>query len=787
MVTTSNKRLAAHVEAALGEVERLADDYRVGIERLERNTRAGLSADGVRQWFAMFLRVVDLGVQIRRGEIRHRTARQFVHPCMHTTGTKGAIHSGLSIDDANGVYQALEHTPGVSESRLEGYFMRIDALDKDLVGVLDIRLNKCLNSLLGAKSASYHALETTGSDPHQELLLKGARGVEVIRRTCFRPATCACAEDAEPWRDFEIRPETGPTAASFQAAHPHETLSAASSATFISAGSIAATEMPVLSGADDDDVGLSELKRQFGFEPMLASDGEESSMELLKRRRLTESRGHDVSSSLAASAPRRLTPMQIYCRENGVEPKKRLRDLFVVTNGALNLDLSQIGFHSPENLRELLEVVRAADLPIVSLDVTNNFFNSPSFQIFCELLRLPNVVQHVQKLVLRCMALPQRSDFPTLLRILSSSENGGLVQLRELDLSYNTFSEDSVLCLDALLTGLKRLEKLSLESCFTKAPDPEVVEVAVVKDLVRTALATCCNQLKSLNFGSNWMSFPLLNSLFAPESALQELSITQMTFFCFATAGFDASMWDFNFQHLESLTLSETKHSRSDYLPVFLEVLQQSFSSGFIQLKHLDLAIRASPQHNANQQDALPLDVVVTSLLQQIGAYGALQTLRIRMECPISEIAGPHYERVLAELPKIQKLKLSIVALEDSAARNFNEGCDVGLRQLAFADAFRSALGTVREFTLEVKVQEARRAEILSDQLVHELSEAWRALSSQAADAPAGAAQQAATREMTMTKRKIRRTRNSAGRSSAPAQALATFVLVFSMHSTLSE
>lgn len=385
------KRLAAHLEAALAEVERLADDYRVGIERLEGSVRSGLSGGAVRQWFAMvltaafggsfslvpvavltcrlvcvsmdgcgtcvqFLRVVDLGVQIRRGEIRHRTARQFVHPCMHTTGTKGAIHSGvcdvpalvvlclvsiqcvrlrvfvhgnqcflrvavwtagLSIDDANGVYQALEHTPGVSESRLEGYFMRIDALDKDLVGVLDIRVNKCLNSLLSAKSASYHALETTGSDPHQELLLKGTLGVVgVIQRTCFRPTTCVCAEDSEPWRDFVIRPEVDPTAASLQAAvHPQTTLSVAS-ATFLSAGSIAAAEMSALSGTDDDDVGLSELKRQFGFEPLLASDGEESGMELLKRRRLTENPSHGGGSrAFAASAIRRLTPMQIYARK----------------------------------------------------------------------------------------------------------------------------------------------------------------------------------------------------------------------------------------------------------------------------------------------------------------------------------------------------------------------------------------------------------------------------------------------------------------------------------------
>lgn len=464
-------------------------------------------------------------------------------------------------------------------------------------------------------------------------------------------------------------------------------------------------------------------------------------------------------------------------------------------------------------------MVAAADLPIASLDVTNNFFNVQSFQIFCELLRLPNFVQNVQTLTLRCVALPQRSDFPTLLRILSSSENGELVQLRELDLSYNTFSEDSVLCLDSLLTGLKRLEKLSLESCFTKAPDPEVVEVAVVKDLVRAALVTCCDQLKSLNFGSNWMSFPLLNSLFAPESALQELSITQMTFFCFETAGFDASMWDFNFQHLESLTLSETKHSRSDYLPLFLDVLIESFKTGFVQMKHLDLVIGAPRQISNQDQGGMPaLDNTVIDLLQQVGEYGALQSLRIRMENPISEMAVPNYERVItqllargfpecesldlslglplsigalrdlidaAHLPKALKLKLSIVALKPDAFAqsgfgNTSSSTESNQSQLSFADAFRAALGSVQEFALEVKVPKSKRATILSDQFIHELSEAWRALDTQDFSAASATtpAKPKTTREVTMTKRKIRRVRGS-GPPPSPEHDLATFLFVF--------
>lgn len=47
------KRLAAHLEAAFGEIERLADTYRMGIERLESSVRADLSPSAVRQWFQM--------------------------------------------------------------------------------------------------------------------------------------------------------------------------------------------------------------------------------------------------------------------------------------------------------------------------------------------------------------------------------------------------------------------------------------------------------------------------------------------------------------------------------------------------------------------------------------------------------------------------------------------------------------------------------------------------------------------------------------------------------------
>lgn len=204
------------------------------------------------------------------------------------------------------------------ESRLEVLFMRMDALDKDRVGVLDIRLNACLNKLLGVKSAAYYALEVNGSDPHQELLVKkGAHAIEEIRRTCFRPATCVCDEDAAPWTEFFIPVETPPVAQPHVielSDSPTQNVPRGNHQTFISAASTTfLLDNVALTTTAGDEVGLSELKRQFGFEPQLDSDGDDN-LELLKRRRLLGKREQE-NSNPAVSAVRRLTPMQIYARK----------------------------------------------------------------------------------------------------------------------------------------------------------------------------------------------------------------------------------------------------------------------------------------------------------------------------------------------------------------------------------------------------------------------------------------------------------------------------------------
>lgn len=227
--------------------------------------------------------------------------------------------SGLSIDDANAIYQVLENSTGVRERHLEMLFVRMDALDNDRVGVLDIRLNACLSKLLSMKSGFYYGLEVSGSDPHQELLVKGNQTIEDTRRTCFSPSTCTCKIDAEPWKDFSIQAE--PYQPHGDAPTPSQSHTGSTSHAVAAGASPTLLQSISLNDAADEDVGISELKRQLGFEPQMDSDGENSdNVELSKRRRLA-GRGRDPTSSgegghpAASTATHRLTPMQIYMRK----------------------------------------------------------------------------------------------------------------------------------------------------------------------------------------------------------------------------------------------------------------------------------------------------------------------------------------------------------------------------------------------------------------------------------------------------------------------------------------
>ncbi|KAG7394701.1 hypothetical protein PHYBOEH_004796 [Phytophthora boehmeriae] len=313
------QRLATQLEASFVEIERLKPVYCYAIDQLETHAVPNLSAQSAGKWFELYLRVEDLGVQIRRGEIRHRTQQKFTYPCRHNTGTKGAVHSGLSIDDANAIYQLMETRELAKESRLTKWFMRIDGLDRDDVGQLDKRLSSCLDHFLGLRSAYYGRLEKSGKDPHEELFVLGETGadsaqkIQVLVKTsrqCSGPKRCTCKDDAEPWNDFSLKP-----------GDPH-------------------TQPRSLNGVDSSsepaqkkDVGVLDIKRQFGFEDngdkgtdaaSLARDAAELALRRKPRRVATSSGG---GVWLPTSAKNLYNKK---CEENGTKPKPHIHTVLTV-------------------------------------------------------------------------------------------------------------------------------------------------------------------------------------------------------------------------------------------------------------------------------------------------------------------------------------------------------------------------------------------------------------------------------------------------------------------------
>uniref|UniRef100_H3HBI7 Uncharacterized protein n=1 Tax=Phytophthora ramorum TaxID=164328 RepID=H3HBI7_PHYRM len=296
------QRLSGHLKAAFAEIERLKVEYRHAINQLEKFTLTNLSPQSAAQWFEMYLRVVDVGVQIRRGEIRHRTVQRFTYMCMHKTGTKGAVHSGLSIDDGNAIFQLMESRKLVKESLLDDWFMKMD----------------------GRTSMFYDRLEVTGEDPHEEMLVLGGPAPILAKVT---------RTDA--------------------------------------AGS-----------AQADDVGIMDIKRQMGFQELSREQQNEDTAalardaaELARRRRPQKQYGTVGSGIRVPSSARSI--YQKKCEENGSKPKAHILAILVVKNGAHLLDLSGIGFHSVNDLQDLVDIFSTPGLPPVKeLDLANGFFNA---------------------------------------------------------------------------------------------------------------------------------------------------------------------------------------------------------------------------------------------------------------------------------------------------------------------------------------------------------------------------------------------------------------------------
>ncbi|RLN95762.1 hypothetical protein BBJ28_00023091 [Nothophytophthora sp. Chile5] len=256
------QRLSAQLLAAFDEIEQLKTVYRRAIEQLETFALPDLSALSAAQWFRLVR-----GPNTDKAKID----RYVKADC-------------LSIDDGNAIFQRMEGRKLVKESRMDTWFMTMDRLDRDDVGLLDKQLSRCLERFLGLRSAFYGRLELNGEDPHQRLLVFGGSGgsatqqallLEKVSRECFGPKQCSCLEDAEPWEGFSLKPGD---------ALAHKVANGAARA----AGA-----------SESDDVGILAIKRQWGFEDLTHDKGTEAddaaltreAAELTKRRKARGQRG----------------------------------------------------------------------------------------------------------------------------------------------------------------------------------------------------------------------------------------------------------------------------------------------------------------------------------------------------------------------------------------------------------------------------------------------------------------------------------------------------------------
>ncbi|KAL3660132.1 hypothetical protein V7S43_015051 [Phytophthora oleae] len=613
------QRLKAHLKAAFAEIERLKPIYLHAIDQLEVSTLPNLSPQSAVQWFEIYLRIVDLGLQIRRGEIRHRTTQRFKYPCMHKTGTKGAVHSGLSIDDGNAIFRLMKERELVKEGRLDDWFMKMDTLDTDEIGSLDKRVKRCFEDFRIQNSVFYDRLDMAGEDPHVVMLVLGRSGTAApilakVTRVCFSPTKCSCKEDAKPWEDFSLKPGD-PNAQQV----------------------LSKREVDGVGSAEDDDVGIIDIKRQCGkIEP--SREEEDAALardaaELVPRRK---PRREVNAIAVGVQAPP--SAKDIYekkCKENGSNPKPHIQA--VLEQGSHSLNLSSIGFHSADDLQDLVDIFSTPGKEKKKeLDLSNGFFDSAAFRVLLKLLRVPLLRKNIEQLSLRGLAVPQCADFATIVGLLTGDNSSSvgnlpaLSNLKTLDLSFNTLRYDEMVQLPPLLTSLPRLESLSLESCFPEpwlSSESTSVEKAVVES-IRHALMEVTTRLERLNFGSNCVAVEScwLDALFTPGSTVRALDLHGISSSSVSAADAMDIDWQageaWDMQQLEILKWSSNGTS-SVFEDKLLCALSAELQGGLAQLKHLDMEIIIAAGQEGSQVERKISDVNMC-----IADYGVLKSYR---------------------------------------------------------------------------------------------------------------------------------------------------------------
>ncbi|ETV78884.1 hypothetical protein H257_07691 [Aphanomyces astaci] len=216
LVARKNDR-EAQLRLVYATVEAYVPTYEKALDTLQKHLQHNMTADALGQWFDLYVRVVDLAVEIRRGEVRHCTERTFKYKSRTKTCRASATTNGLGIDDGNALIIELDsiyrHLKKRKPMHLDTLESQLDILDRDTVGPLDKRLSECKKQMEGLHSAYYSSASLiVHGDVHVELIVRHDDSIILLRkqRSCVEYATCSCPMDAAPWDSFAINVTAAP-------------------------------------------------------------------------------------------------------------------------------------------------------------------------------------------------------------------------------------------------------------------------------------------------------------------------------------------------------------------------------------------------------------------------------------------------------------------------------------------------------------------------------------------------------------------------------------------------
>ncbi|KAG9399475.1 hypothetical protein AC1031_011874 [Aphanomyces cochlioides] len=577
LITRKNDR-EEQLRQVYATIEAYVPTYEVAIETLERHLQSNMTPDGAGQWFDLYVRVVDLAVEIRRGEIRHQTQRKFKYRSRTKTCHANATTNGLGIDDGNALINKLDKLYRQLKKRkpmqLDTLESQLDILDRDTIGPLDKRISECKKRMENSKSVYYTACSlTVHGDLHVELIVRQGNSIVVQkRRRCESLESCTCPIDAEPWKNFQIKP---PAKAPQSIQMPKE-----------------ATNVP--------DVNLNDLKKSFGIDV----EERERNLEAFQKElqgvvidETEESEPHAKRVRVSASNELKIDEAQTALLRAIASTFKR------TANGMCQLLYNILPWGDTPSYEKMDVTTRAIDLMSLRVETwtMHDLAMSPvEMTTFASVLTEKECLRRLANLNLRGIRVkPTAWTLPL-------NAFATLPALQHLDLSYNTLESHGP-ALEAIFKKCLSLKTINLEQCRLKD-----AETNLLKGLAENFGQS---QLKRISLADNSLSRAFLVKFFrlVADADLDTINLRYVT----TTALHEEEEGNYDFEKLP------VRHLHLDYSCLandntFVLSLAKSISNS-CELLSVDMSSQSNPHESG-----------LSELMNKLAAYGELRRLSMR-------------------------------------------------------------------------------------------------------------------------------------------------------------